>query len=84
MSKEQLKKLIKSRTLEIKKIKIGLLVRSTMPLILGYNLISDLEIIKLTKQDYSKITFDINYPVLKLVNNNKSIYENRLVSGYPR
>jgi hypothetical protein len=69
---------------ELKKLKIGVLVRSTLPIILENALISDIEINKLTTMDYSKIVFDMNYPILKKINNNFSIKENRLVGEYTR
>jgi len=64
--------------------KIGNLVRSTLPIILEENLISQSEIEKLQKYEYSKMVFDMNYPILKKVNENLSIKENREINYYSR
>lgn len=69
---------------ELKKEKIGILVRATLPVILSENLISDLEILKLQDHSYSKLTFDLNYPVLKRNQPKISLEQNRTVSGYTR
>lgn len=69
---------------ELKKLKIGVLVRNTLPEILRENLISESEIQKLQKEAYSDFTFDVKYPVLKKVNPNISILENRTINGYTR
>ncbi len=70
--------------LELKTKKIGSLVRSTIPTILKRNLISQSEIQKLQEDAYSKFTFDLNYPVLKKLNEKLTILENRTINGYPR
>lgn len=59
-------------------------MRATLPLILELKLISELEIEKLQNSDYSKMIFNLNYPVLKKVDENRSIIESRTVSGYTR
>ncbi|MCR9182706.1 MAG: hypothetical protein NXH73_07245 [Flavobacteriaceae bacterium] len=69
---------------DFQKMKIGVLVRSTLPELLQKELISKLEIEKLQKEDYSKINFDVNYPVLKKVDKSKSLIENRRVNDYTR
>ncbi|MDW5288887.1 hypothetical protein [Formosa sp. PL04] len=84
MSKIELSKIIDSTVSELTKIKIGLLVRATLPEILELELISELEVVKLTQSDYSKMTLDLNYPVLRLVDEKKSIKENRIISEYTR
>lgn len=61
-----------------------MLVRATLPHILKFELISEIEVKKMTKDDYSKMIFDMNYPVLKMVDKNISIYENRAVGDYTR
>ena len=68
----------------LKKEKIGILVRNTLPEILKEGLITESEIQKLQKEAYSDLTFDVKYPVLKKVNPNISILENRTVNGYTR
>ena len=65
-------------------MKIGKLVRLTMPEILTSEKISDLDVYKLTTTDYSKMIFDMNFPVLKLVDEKKSLKENRMVGNYTR
>jgi hypothetical protein len=84
MSKEKLSEIISSPFSELKKLKIGLLVRATLPEILKLELISKIEVKKMTKDDYSKMLFDMNYPVLKLLNENISINENRTEGDYTR
>ena len=69
---------------ELKKLKIGILVRNTLPEILKENLISESEIQKLQKEAYSDFTFEVKYPVLKKVNPNISILENRTINNYTR
>lgn len=70
--------------LEFRKIKIGILVRNTLPKILQEELITELGINQLEKEDYSKLYFDVNYPILKRVDLSKSITENRTVNDYTR
>ena len=69
---------------ELKKNKIGILVRSTLPILLTENLLSESEIKKLQEATYSKLTFDMNYPVLKKINPKLSLEENRMVNYYTR
>ena len=69
---------------ELNKRKIGKLVKATLPLILSENLITESEIINLQKEDYCKITLDMNYPILKKVDNKLSIIENRTVNDHTR
>ncbi|UMB60647.1 hypothetical protein MHL31_00195 [Lutibacter sp. A80] len=84
MSKEKLINIIAAPISELKKLKIGIMVRATLPLILKLELITDLEIERLQKSDYSKMTFDLNYPVLKKVDEKISIVENRTIGKYTR
>ena len=84
MSKEKLSEIIKSPLSELSKLKIGLLVRATLPQILKLELISEVEVKNMTKDDYSKMIFDMNYPILKLIDENISINENRTVGDYTR
>ena len=64
--------------------KIGNIVRNTLPFILENNLISQNEIEKLQKDEYSKMIFDMNYPILKKVNENLPLEENRSVNYHTR
>lgn len=84
MSKEKLAEIINSPLSELNKLKIGLLVRATLPMILELGLISESEVKKMTDKDYSKMIFDMNFPVLKLVNKKLSMIENRTVDNYTR
>jgi hypothetical protein len=84
MSNQELRSLINSSTSELMKLKIGMLVRATLPEILQSELISDLEVARMTEEGYSKINFDMNYPVLRRVNENRSILENRTIGDYTR
>jgi hypothetical protein len=84
MSKESLKKIIQLPLTELNKLRIGLLVRTTLPQVLELELISEIEVKKMTEDDYSKMIFNMNYPVLKLIDEKISINENRLVGEYTR
>ncbi len=70
--------------INLKREKIGYLVRNSIPTILKRNLISQSEIEKLQESQYSKFTFDVNYPVLKKVNEKLSILENRTINDHTR
>ncbi|SDO87306.1 hypothetical protein SAMN04487897_12524 [Paenibacillus sp. yr247] len=65
-------------------MKIGVLVRSTIREYLANNEIISDEINRLTTYDYSKVTFDINYPFLKEINYSEALEQQRLVNGRPR
>lgn len=82
--KEQLFEVIKSNENELKKEKIGLLVRATLPIILSEKLITEIEISNLSKSEYSKSILDMNYPVLREYNNNMSLIQNRMVNDHTR
>lgn len=69
---------------DYKDIKIGALVRKSFPELIENNLISKSELSKLLMYDYSKTTFDLNFPILKKVDHNKSIKENRFEGNYTR
>jgi hypothetical protein len=84
MSKETLSEIIKTPYAKLITGKVGELVRATLPQILELELISELEVKKMTEQDFSKLVFDMNYPVLRIVNENLSILENRSIGEYTR
>jgi hypothetical protein len=84
MAKKELYEIIRAPFSELNKLKIGLLVRATLPEILELELISEMEVKKMTQDNYSKIVFNLNYPVLKLVDENLSINENRTIGKYTR
>ena len=84
MSKESLKKIIQLPLTALNKLRIGLLVRTTLLQVLELELISEIEVKKMTEDDYSKMIFNMNYPVLKLIDEKISINENRLVGEYTR
>jgi len=76
---------LKSNKLEDnKEIKIGALVRKTLPEMLRNGAISTSEIEKLQDENYSKVIFNVNYPVLRKIDFKKSLKENRLVNNYTR
>ncbi|MAM29802.1 MAG: hypothetical protein CMC13_12330 [Flavobacteriaceae bacterium] len=79
-----IKEIIKHPTSELLQVKIGKLVRTTLPIILFYSLITELEVKKLQQDEYCKLTLDMNYPILKKVDPNISILENRTVNGHTR
>lgn len=84
MSKTNLIQLVSAPTNELKKLKVGFLVRNTLPGILQMELITDFEVEKLQNQDYSKMVLDMNFSVLRKVNPKISILENRTVGEYTR
>lgn len=84
MSKAEVFEFVNSPFSELNKLKIGILVRATLPQILESELISEIEVKKLMEVDYSKMIFDMNYPVLKKVDENLSIKENRMIGDYTR
>lgn len=65
-------------------LKIGKLVKNLMVIILENNLVTDVEIENLQKKDYSKITFNVIFPLLKKVDEKTSLRENGMINGHPR
>lgn len=65
-------------------VKIGALVRNTLPDLVRDMLIDDVELNRLLQYDYSKSHFDLNYPMLRKIDESISIKENRMVGDYPR
>lgn len=84
MSKTNLIQLLSAPTNDLKKLKVGFLVRNTLPEILQMELITDFEVEKMQNQDYSKMVLDMNFSVLRKVNPKLSILENRTVGEYTR
>ena len=82
--KELLFEIIRTSENELKKEKIGELVRATLPIILSENLLTEIEIKKLQEYDYSKLSLDMNYPVLKKIDQTLSILENRMIKDHTR
>ena len=68
----------------LEKMKIGEIIQTLLPTFLNEGLITKYEILKLQDKEYSKITFGVNYPILKKVNQEISLKENRYINGYPR
>lgn len=69
---------------DYKDIKIGALVRLSLPKLLQNGSLDDEMIKNLQESDFSKETFDMNYPILKKIDHSKSKMENRYVGGYTR
>lgn len=65
-------------------IKVGILVRTTMSKIVGFQLLSDDRVRLLQDARYCKSIFDINYPLLKKVVWNSPLSEQRKINGYGR
>jgi hypothetical protein len=82
--KELLFEIIRLSENELKKEKIGELVRATLPIILSENLITEIEIKKLQESDYCKLSLDMNYPILKKVDRTLTILENRMIKDHTR
>lgn len=82
--KKLLFEIIETSENDLKKEKIGELVRATLPTILLENLISETEIKKLQQHEYSKLSLEMNYPVLKKLNPIFSVLENRMINEHSR
>jgi hypothetical protein len=65
-------------------IKVGILVQTTMRKIVRAKLLSDEMINHLQDLRYCKLTFNINYPLLKKVVWNLPISDQRKINGYGR
>lgn len=68
----------------IDNLKIGKLVKTFITIILEKELISENEIESLLKRDYSKLTFNVIYPILRKVDYTIPLKENRIINGNPR
>jgi hypothetical protein len=68
----------------VSQLKIGELVRIEFDRLIRNNLLSDELINHLLDERYSKLTFDVNYPILKKINADQSPFEQRMVNGYSR
>lgn len=69
---------------DYKDVKIGALVRKSFPELIENNMVSKTELSKLLTYDYSKTMFDLNFPMLKKVDTNISIKENRFEGKHTR
>lgn len=69
---------------DINHIKIGALVRKEFDRLIKNNLLSDDMIKLLLEQKYSKLTFDVNYPILRKINGDHSTFDQRMINGYSR
>jgi hypothetical protein len=65
-------------------IKIGALVRREFDNLIRDNLLPNDMIHHLLDGKYSKETFDVNFPILKKVSNDKPTMNQRLINGYGR
>lgn len=65
-------------------MKIGALVRSTLPNLIKSGALSKEEIENLQNVEYSKIKFNVNFPVLKEYDDSLSSFDNRAVGSYTR
>ena len=65
-------------------IKIGEFVRQNFIKLSKENKLSELMLMQLQNADYSKSTFIMNYPVLKLIDYSKNILEQRKINGRDR
>lgn len=65
-------------------MKIGEFVRSTFARLVSGDFLLPSEVERLQRADYSKRMFNINYPVMKLYDENKALSDQRNISGYPR
>jgi len=67
-----------------KDLKIGALVRLSLPKLIQGNLLNEEEVRNLQSKSYSKNTFNMNYAILKKVDPSLSKLENRREEGYSR
>lgn len=65
-------------------MKVGIVVKESMKKLFANNLVDDTEMERLLCPDYSKRTFNINYPVLKKYDKSLPMSEQCNVNGYPR
>ncbi|WP_187355343.1 hypothetical protein ['Paenibacillus yunnanensis' Narsing Rao et al. 2020] len=65
-------------------IKIGAFVKSSFERLIADDLLTEHEIERLQRLDYSKKTFNLTYPVLKKVDPTLSLTEQRNINGRPR
>ena len=65
-------------------LKIGKLVHNLMTIILQKDLITENEIKNLLEKEYSKFNFNVIFPILKKVDNNIPLKENRMINGNQR
>lgn len=79
-----LKKPVLTVKSDVSEIKIGELVRQSFIKLSNDNILPDLMIKQLQNADYCKSTFNINYPVLKLIDFSSNISEQRKINGRDR
>lgn len=65
-------------------MKIGVFVQTSLSRLIEENLIEQEEVQRLERSDYSKRTFNINYPFFKEYDINIPLNEQRNINGYPR
>lgn len=69
---------------DLVEVKIGALVRSTVKRLINEDKLDVKMMNRLTTYEYSKTTFNINYPFLLKIDKSKPIGEQRKVNGRPR
>ncbi|MEC1526165.1 hypothetical protein P9D43_29690, partial [Neobacillus niacini] len=69
---------------DINHLKIGALVRNEFDRLIRNNLLSDEMIKHLLDEKYSKLTFNVNYPILRKINADQSTFDQRMINGYSR
>lgn len=67
-----------------KEIKIGAFVRSSFERLIANDLLTEREVECLQRKDYSKKTFNLNYPFIKEVDYKVDISDQKKVNGAPR
>jgi hypothetical protein len=65
-------------------IKIGALVRKEFEYLIRNNMLTTDLIQHLLDEKYSKETFDVNYPILRKINDDQSTFDQRMINGYSR
>jgi len=68
-------------TITSNEIKIGKLVKNTFQQLFNSNQLSDSEIINLMDKEYSKSVFDVNFPILKEIDNDVKKSIQRKING---
>ncbi|WP_419887585.1 hypothetical protein ACN6MT_19345 [Neobacillus niacini] len=69
---------------DINHLKIGALVRNEFDRLIRNNLLSGEMIQHLLDEKYSKLTFDVNYPILRKINTDQTTFDQRMINGYSR
>lgn len=74
----------KSKHKESNDLPIGQLVKNSFQKLFKSKSLSENEVLNLMDNEYSKKTFDLNYPILKQFDDNNEVSPQRKINGYDR